>query len=107
MSLLDQAYGTAPGYSSAMVYGTPNPAIGGPDPASPGAAKPAGPTAPTMPAPTRATASPGRPLHDEPGAATAGKFSPATLLDNPATWLIVTIGLAIVAARYAATGKVW
>lgn len=105
MSLLDQTYGTAPGYNSAQVYGTPNltVAVGGPDPASPGAA---GPVAPTMGSPTRATTAPSRPIHDEPGSGTAAKFSPATLLDNPATWLIVTIALAIALARYAATGKV-
>lgn len=105
MSLLDSTYGTAPGYNSAQVYGTPAlaVAVGGPDPVSPGAA---GPTAPTVGTAKRATAAPARPIHDEPGAGTAAKFSPATLLDNPASWLIVTIALAIMLARYAATGKV-
>lgn len=98
MSILDATYGSFATMNGSRFYGT-----GGPDVVSK-AADSLNPH--TTVAPTRALAAPSRPIHDEPGAGKAAAFSPRTLLDNPATWLVLTLGFAIAAGHYAATGHV-
>lgn len=107
MSLIDAVYGAFPTMNGGRYYGT-----GGRDTAPPST----GPMAVTnTPAPAlnpAATATPAnathaapRPLADEPGAGARAAFSLGSLGSNPATWLVLCIAGALVAARYAATGK--
>lgn len=103
MSLLDATYGEFPGMSSARwVAGVGGPAVG---------LNPAGmPTTALDPTTTSAPSSPAKqptkPVVGEPGAGRSVGLSPATLLENPATWLVLSIAGAVALARYAATGHV-
>jgi hypothetical protein len=74
----------------------------GPLPGAPAAAAALDPA--TTPAATRATDDAPRRMGGEPGAKPS-EHSMAMIKDNPVSWLIITLALAVAAARYAATGK--
>lgn len=101
-SLLDMTYGAFPGMNAQRYYG----AVGGPDvgPGSAGAAASMDPS--KAGSPSSPAKMPDRPIADDPGAGVSMGLSPASLLENPTTWLIVTIAAAVALARYAATGSV-
>lgn len=100
MSLLDAYYGTFPTISGARFYGS-----GGPD-VGPGSGQASALDPATTNAPSAATRQPSRPIVDEPGAGRSAGLSPAALLENPATWLVLTLAAAFALARFAAVGRV-
>lgn len=107
MSLIDAVYGAFPTMNGSRYYGT-----GGKNevPSSAPIAMTNTPAPALNPAatatPANATHAAPRPIADEPGAGARDAFSLKTLTTNPATWLVLCIAGALVAARYAATGKV-
>jgi hypothetical protein len=60
----------------------------------------------TTPAATRAAEDAPRRMGGEPGAKPK-EASVAMIADNPVSWLILTLAMAVAAARYAATGRIW
>lgn len=100
MSLLDQVYGEFPTMSGPRFYGQ-----GGPD-VGPGSGQAAVLDPAKTSAPSQATRSPSRPVVDEPGAGRSVGLNPAALMDNPVTWLVLTLGAALALIRYASVGRV-